>query len=225
MTPAAMTKMDTQIHHDVLEELKWDSRVEETEVGVQVANGVVTLSGTVTSWAKRVAAQEAAHRVIGVLDVANDIQVKVPGGLTRTDTEIAQAVRRALEWDVFVPEAKITSTVTDGWVTLDGAVDTWSQRNDAERAVRNLTGVKLVLNKITVKPAKPVPEDVRRAIEQALERRAEREARRIRVDVKDGTVTLTGTVDSWAERKSVVAAARFTPGVQAVEDHLRTELL
>src|SRR6266508_3137348 len=147
-------KTDTQLHHDVLEELKWDSRVDEKEVGVQVAAGVVTLSGTVTSWAKRVAAQEAAHRVIGVHDVANDIKVKTPGGLTRTDTEIAQAVRRALEWDVFVPEEKITSTVTDGWVTLDGAVDTWSQRNDAERAVRNLTGVKLVLNKITVKLAK-----------------------------------------------------------------------
>ena len=224
MAQAAMKKTDAQIHHDVLEELKWDSRVDETEVGVQVASGVVTLTGSVTSWAKRVAAQEAAHRVIGVLDVANDIKVKAAGGLTRTDTEIAQAVRRALEWDVFVPEAKITSTVTDGWVTLDGAVDTWSQRNAAERAVRNLTGVKLVLNKITVKPTKPVPEDVRRAIEQALDRRAEREARRIRVDVKDGTVTLTGTVDSWAERKSVVAAARFTPGVQMVEDHLRTEL-
>ena len=225
MTQAAMMKTGAQIHHDVLEELKWDSRVDETEVGVQVASGIVTLTGTVTSWAKRLAAQEAAHRVIGVLDVANDIKVKVAGGLTRTDTEIAQAVRRALEWDVFVPEEKITSTVTDGWVTLDGAVDTWSQRNGAERAVRNLTGVKLVLNKITVKPTKPVPEDVRRAIEQALERRAEREARRIRVDVKDGTVTLTGTVDSWAERKSVVAAARFTPGVQAVEDRLRTELV
>ena len=192
MTQATMTKADAQIHHDVLEELKWDSRVDETEVGVQVASGVVTLTGSVTSWAKRVAAQEAAHRVIGVHDVANDIKVKTPGGLTRTDTEIAQAVRRALEWDVFVPEDKITSTVTDGWVTLDGAVDTWSQRNDAERAVRNLTGVKLVLNKITVKPTKPVPEDVRRAIEQALERRAEREARRIRVDVKDGVVTLMG---------------------------------
>jgi osmotically-inducible protein OsmY len=224
MVQPAMKKTDAQIHHDVLEELKWDSRVDETEVGVQVASGVVTLTGSVTSWAKRVAAQEAAHRVIGVLDVANDIKVKAAGGLTRTDTEIAQAVRRALEWDVFVPEGKITSTVTDGWVTLAGAVDTWSQHNAAERAVRNLTGVKLVLNKITVKPTKPVPEDVRRAIEQALDRRAEREARRIRVDVKDGTVTLTGTVDSWAERKSVVAAARFTPGVQMVEDHLRTEL-
>ncbi len=223
MAQAAMTKTDAQIHHDVLEELKWDSRVDETEVGVQVAAGVVTLTGTVTSWAKRVAAQEAAHRVIGVLDVANDIQVTVPGALTRTDTQIAQAVRQALEWDVFVPDQNITSTVSAGVVTLEGTVDLWSQRNDAERAVRNLAGVKFVVSKLTVKPMKPVTEDVRRSIEDALERRAEREARRIRVDVKDGTVTLTGSVHTWAERKSVVAAARFTPGVQAIEDHLRIE--
>jgi osmotically-inducible protein OsmY len=219
----AIKKADTQIHRDVLEELKWDSRVDETEVGVQVTGGVVTLTGTVTSWAKRVAAQEAARRVIGVLDVANDITVKVPGGLGRTDTEIAQAVRRALEWDVFVPEEKITSTVTDGWVTLEGTVERWSQRNAAERAVRNLTGVKSVVNKITVTPPKLVTEGVQKAIEQALERRAEREARQIRVDVRDGAVTLTGSVHSWAERKSVLAAARFTPGVRTVEDHLRTE--
>ncbi|MFI5284669.1 MAG: BON domain-containing protein, partial [Candidatus Dormibacterales bacterium] len=194
-----------------------------TEVGVQVDGGVVTLTGAVTSWAKRVAAQEAARRVIGVLDVANDIEVKVPGGLARTDTEIAQAVRRTLEWDVFVPEQKITSTVTDGWVTLEGPVERSSQRDDAERAVRNLTGVKMVVNKISVMPAKPVTGDVRKAIEQALERRAEREARQIGVDVRDGTVTLTGTVHSWAERQSVLAAARFTPGVLDVQDHLRTE--
>jgi len=219
----AIKKSDTQIHHDVLEELKWDSRVDETEVGVQVDGSVVTLTGTVTSWAKRVAAQEATRRVIGVLDVANDIKVKVPGGLARTDTEIAQAVRQVLEWDVFVPEEQITSIVTDGWVTLEGTVERWSQREDAERAVRNLTGVKIVVNKITVKPAKPVTGDVRKAIEEALERRAEREARQIRVDVRDGTVTLTGPVHSWAEHKSVLAAARFTPGVHTVEDHLRTE--
>lgn len=216
-------KTDTQIHHDVLEELKWDSRVDETEVGVEVDNCIVTLTGTVTSWAKRQAAQEAARRVIGVLDVANDIKVKVPGGLARTDTEIAQAVRQALEWDVFVPEEKISSTVSDGWVTLDGTVERWSQRADAERAVRNLIGVKGVVNRITVKPTKPVTEDVSKAIEQALERRAEREAKRIRVDVRDGLVTLTGSVRSWAERKSVVAAARFTPGVRDVQDNLRTE--
>jgi osmotically-inducible protein OsmY len=218
-----MKKTDTQIHHDVLEELKWDSRVDETEVGVEVDRGVVTLTGTVTSWAKRGAAEEAAHRVIGVLDVANDIVVKLPGGYSQSDTEIAQAVRRALEWDVFVPEEKISSTVSDGWVTLEGTVERWSQREDAARAVRNLMGVRGVVNKIAVTPAKPVTEDVRKAIEQVLERRAEREAKRIRVDIRDGTVTLTGPVHSWAERKSMLAAARFTPGVRAVEDHLRVE--
>ena len=217
-------KTDTQIHHDVLEELKWDSRVDETEVGVEVdKGGVVTLTGTVASWAKRMAAEEAARRVIGVLDIANDIKIKVPGGLTRTDTEIAQAVRHALQWDVFVPDEQITSTVADGWVTLDGTVESWSERADAERAIRNLTGVKGVVNKITVTPTKFVTADVRKAIEQALERRAEREAKRIRVEVRNGVATLTGSVHSWAERKSVVAAARFTPGVRDVKDELRTE--
>ena len=157
--------------------------------------------------------------------MANDVRVRVGGGLARTDTEIAQAVRLALEWDVFVPEEKITSTVTEGRVTLEGTVDTWSQRADAERAVRNLSGVALVVNKLAVEPRKPVTGDVRHAIEQALERRAEREARHIRVDVKGGTVTLSGPVHSWAERKSIVAAARFTRGVQAVEDHLQIEFL
>jgi len=221
--PQAIKKTDTQIHHDVLEELKWDSRVDEKEVGVQVERGVVTLTGTVSSWAKRLAAKEAAHRVIGVLDVGNDLKVRAAGASTPTDTEIAQAVRQALAWDVFVPEDKITSTVTDGWVTLEGTVESGSQRYDAERAVRNLTGVKFVVNKIIVMSAKPTPGDVRKAIEQALERRAEREARRIQVDVRDGTVSLTGSVHSWAERKSVLSAVRFTPGVQVVEDHLRTE--
>ena len=220
----AVKKTDTQIHHDVLEELKWDSRVDETEVGVEVDNGVVTLTGTVTSWAKRMAAREAARRVIGVLDVANDITVKVPGARGRTDTEIAQAVRRALEWDVYVPDEKISTTVSNGVVTLEGRVESWSQHDDAERAVRNLQGVKGVVNRIlVVMLPEPVTADIRKAIEQALERRAEREARRIHVDVKDGTAILTGRVHTWAERKSVVAAARFTPGVRAVEDRLITE--
>lgn len=216
-----MKKTDAQIHHDVLEELKWDSRVEETEVGVQVHNGVVTLTGTVTGWAKRVAAQEAAQRVIGVLDVANDLKVNVPG--TRTDTDIAHAVRHALEWDVFVPQDKIHSTVSNGWVTLEGIVDRSSQRADAERAVRNLSGVRGITNMIALDVATPVTQDVRKAIDQVLERRAEREARHIRVDVHDGIVTLTGTVHTWAERKSVLAAVRFTQGVRSVDDRLRIE--
>ena len=154
-------------------------------------------------------------------DVANDIAVKVRGSAARTDAEIAQAVRHALEWDVFVPHEHISSTVAEGWVTLEGTVERWSQLADAERAVRNLAGVTGVLNLIDVKP--PLGADVRHAVEQALERRAEREARRIQIDVHGDVVTLHGTVHSWAERKATVAAARFTPGVRSVHDRLRVE--
>ena len=217
-----MAKTDSEIQQDVLRELSWDPRVDETEVGVEVDGGVVTLSGTVSSWAKRVAAQDAAHRVVGVLDVANDIQVKVPGDEVRTDTEIAQAVRQALEWDALVPHERIQSTVSNGCVTLEGNVDSWTEREDAERAVQNLVGVHGVTDKMSVLSAKPVQsERVREAIENALERRAEREAKRIRVEVTGtGTVTLTGQVRSWAEKRATLAAARFAPGVRSVEDHL-----
>jgi osmotically-inducible protein OsmY len=221
--PLIRRKTDAEIQQDVILELKWDPRVEETEVGVEVDNGIVTLTGTVTSWAKRMAAQEAAHRVFAVLDVANDIAVRVPGTLTRTDTEVAQAVRDALQWDVMVPEARITSTISKGWVTLEGTVDNWTQREDAERAVRNLTGVNGVINKIAVAMPTARTEDVRRAIEQAIERRADRETRRIQVGLKDGTVTLTGVVRSSGERQAVVSSARFTPGVRMVNDHLTVD--
>ena len=144
-------KTDTEIQQDVLRELKWDTRVEETDVGVEVDAGVVTLTGTVSSWGKRHAAAEAAHRVRGVLDVANNIVVKLPGTPGRTDTEVAHAVRNALAWDVFVPDTQIRSTVSDGVVMLDGEVDTWAQAEDAERAVRNLDGVRAVMSLISAK--------------------------------------------------------------------------
>jgi osmotically-inducible protein OsmY len=216
-----MAKSDAQIQQEVLGELRWDPRVEETEVGVEVDAGVVTLTGTVSSLAKRVAAQEAAHRVAGVLDVANDIRIKVPGGLVRTDTEIAHAVRRALDWDALVPDERIRSTVSNGWVTLEGNVDTWAAREDAERAIQNLIGVRGVTDKMTVLARPVLPERVREAIEAALERRAEREARHIEVEVtSEGTVRLTGQVRSWAEKRATLAAARFSPGVRSVEDRL-----
>jgi osmotically-inducible protein OsmY len=216
-----MMRTDADIQQAVLRELKWDTRVDETDVGVEVDSGVVTLTGTVDGWGKRLAAQEAAHRVIGVLDVANDIQVKVPGTAGRTDTEIARAVRQALEWDIFVPESRIRSTVSGGQVTLEGEVEFWSQRDDAEKAVRNLLGVRHVANLITIKPPQVLPSDVRKSIRDALERHADREAERIDLSVQDGRVSLSGVVHSWTEREAVVGAARGTPGVRSIDDHLR----
>ena len=151
------------------------------------------------------------------------VQVKTPGFENPTDTEIARAVRTALEWDVLVPDTRIRSTVSNGWVTLDGDVDAWTEREDAERAVRNLKGVRGIANRIEIAPSKISPGDVRRSIEQALERHVDREARRIQLEVKDGGVILSGTVDSWADRETIVGAAKGTRGVRKVEDHLRVE--
>jgi osmotically-inducible protein OsmY len=214
-------KSDAEIQKAVLDELKWDGRVLATDVGVEVNTGIVTLTGTVDSFAKRVAAQEAAHRVSGVLDVANDIEVRIPSSSARTDTEIAQAVRQALEWDVFVPHEQIQTTVSNGFVTLTGTVGLWSQRNEASRAVSTLSGVQGVTNKIEVLPVeRPAFEKVQETIEQALARLAEREARRIVVTVKDGEVTLSGRVRSRREREAVVESAGHAPGVRAIRDHL-----
>jgi osmotically-inducible protein OsmY len=222
MAQAFSQKTDSEIQEEVLKELNWDTRVRAADVGVEVDEGVVTLTGTVDSWAKKLAAQEAAHRVIGVLDVANDMQVKARGTGDRTDTEIAQAVRRSLEWDVFVPETRIQSTVSNGIVTLEGSVDFWSQREDAERAVRNLLGVSGVNNRIEVSSTK-VSQEITDAIEDALARHAQREAKRIGVVVHEGKVTLNGSVQSWAEKEAVLGAARGTVGVREIQDRLRIE--
>lgn len=214
-------KSDAQIQQDVLSELRWDTRVEPTEVGVEVDNGIVTLTGTVSSWAKKVAAAEAAHRVGGVLDVANDISVRLPDGAGQTDSELAAAVRHALEWDVFVPDKQIRSTVTNGLVTMTGEVETLSQRDDAARAVRNLAGVRAVSNLIEIRQRQTSPDELRAAIRDALERHADREAARVQIDVEGGRVTLQGNVQSWREREAIVGAVCGTRGVDDVVDRLR----
>jgi osmotically-inducible protein OsmY len=220
MSAKMQTKSDSQIQQEVLRELKWDTRVEETEVGVTVERGIVTLTGTVDGYAKKLAAQDAAHRVYGVLDVANDLQVRVPGSMARSDADIAKAVRNALEWDVWVKEEGIKSTVSNGFVTLEGDVSLLREREDVERTIRRLAGVRGVDNRIEVSPARINAEDVREAIEQALERRAEREARQIRVEVHDGEVKVSGRVHSWAEKRAILGIVSHAPGVRAVDENL-----
>ena len=216
-----MEKTDTELREQVRHEVEWDTRLGTAAIEVQVTSGVVRLLGSVSSWAERMAAQDAAHRVAGVLDVANDIDVSIPTQTAKDDADVAHAVRRALEWNVFVPDERVRSSVTAGQVTLDGEVDNGTQREEAERAIRNLSGVRAVLNRIQIKTPAVSPLHVQRAIEDALERRAHREARRIGLDVHEGKVILTGVVRSWAERQSVVGAARGTPGVRVVDDRLR----
>lgn len=214
---------DTELAQRIMREMKWDSRINWASINVKVNDAVVTLTGTVPSYPQKLAAQSAAHRVIGVLDVANDIEVKPIDHLVRTDTQIAGAVRGALEWDALVPNELITSTVSNGWVTLEGEVEYWRERHDAERAIRQLAGVVGVINRITVRKRPIDSEELRAEIELALETRADREAERLRVEVNDGAVDLFGRVHSWQERRAVVGSISHAPGVIQVRDHLRID--
>ena len=216
-------RSDRDLEKRILRELRWDSRVSWASISVEVNNAVATLTGSVLSYAQKVAAQEAAHRVAGVLDVANDIQVNPLDNFVRSDTEIARTVRSALEWDALVPNELIQSTVSDGWVTLEGEVDYGRERTDAERAIRRLTGVVGVINKITVRKQVVNEEQLREEIEDALETRAGREAERLRVEVNDGAVDLWGRVHSWQERRAVLGSISHAPGVTQVRDHLRID--
>jgi osmotically-inducible protein OsmY len=210
---------DEQIQREVLAELAWEPRIRPNEIGVVVKDGVVALTGWVDSYTKRWAAEEAAHRVRGVKAVANEIEVRLPGAAERTDTDIAGAAIQVLRSDVLVPADKVDVTVSKGFVTLRGTVDWQFQKEDAEKAVRRLPGVKGVLNGITVKPPM-TPSDLKKKIEEALVRSAQTDAARITVEVHGSKVILRGIVRSWAEKQEAERTAWSAPGVTEVDNRI-----
>ena len=211
---------DAALKAAVERELRLDPLVTETEIGVAVVNGVVTLSGTVDRQAEKRAAGEAVHRVAGVRDLANDLMIRLPFALARTDTDLAEAVRDALDHATGAKTTSVHSTVCNGVVTLSGEVETATDAEDAVDAARSVAGVRRVENRLEVRTPMVDLFALRRAIEKALARRAEREADRLEVSLHGGVVRLTGRIDSKDDRAAIVELVRHAPGVQGVEDRL-----
>jgi osmotically-inducible protein OsmY len=214
-----VTKMrtDAEIKRSVNEELEWHPCIESKGIAVEVKDGIVTLKGSVASYAMQIAVRNVAHDVQGVLDVVDELQVKAASTI-KSDQDLALAIRQSLMWDVFVPDERIKTTVSDGWVTLEGEVDRLFEREDAARAIERLRGVRGVKNRIMVKPKLVDPARIRASIEGALTRRAEREAKGLRVEVSGSKVKLSGTVDSWAEKKALERVVFYSPGVSMIEN-------
>jgi len=217
------SKSDNDIKEQVERELKWECRVGLLPITVEVENGLVTLSGVVRTYVQKLAAERAVHEVAGVVDLANELQVRPTGALAQTDSDIAKAVRNSLEWQPLVPDEQIRSTVSDGWVTLEGEVDFFFQREDAQHAVSQLKGVVGVINKLTLRPQETLPEELRDSIEEALNRHTRREVNRMRIEVEQGKVELWGKVDSLREKRAVLGSVSHIPGVISVTEHVTVD--
>lgn len=211
---------DLTLRQTVLDELEFEPSVDAAHIGVAVKDGVVTLSGHVGSYAEKLAAEQATRRVKEVQAIAQEIEVRYPEDQKTADDEIAARALNILRWSAVVPAGSVLVKVQDGWVTLSGQVSWQYQRNAAESQIRRLSGVKGVVNSVTIK-SRVQPIDVKRKIEDALKRNAEIQAQSIRVSVEDGgRVELEGNVHDWREREVAENAAWSVPGVVRVDDRL-----
>jgi len=212
-------KTDSQLQHDVIEELGWEASVNAAQIGVSVKDGITTLSGDVSSFGEKWDAEQATQRVAGIKGLAVDIRVNLPGSAKRSDADVARAVENVLQWTSMLPLDSVKVMVENGWVTLSGEVDWDYQRQSATRAVRYLMGVTGVSDQIALKPSVSLSE-VKSDIEAALKRRARDDAKDITVQVHGTDVILSGTTHSWAESELARHAAWSAPGVRQVVDNI-----
>lgn len=211
---------DQEIRQDIIDELAFEPVIDAANIGVTVNNGVATLSGHVSSYLQKIAAERAAWRVKGVKGLAQEITVQLAPDGKWDDGEIAERALSILSWSSVVPKDAVRVKVTDGWITLSGQVNWNFQRNAAESDVHRLSGVTGVTNDIKLIPEVEAS-DIKSRITDALKRHAEVEAARIYIDVHGDKVAISGVVDDWSERQAVKRAVWSTLGVRAVEDNLR----
>ncbi|MGZ4410222.1 MAG: BON domain-containing protein [Gaiellaceae bacterium] len=209
---------DQTLQRRVMEELEWDPKIDAAHIGVAAKDGAVTLTGHVASYSEKYAAVRAAERVYGVKAVADEIQVRLPASSVRDDTDLAEAVARELRWNTLVPDT-VDAEVRHGIVTLRGEVEWAYQREEAERAVRHLTGVLSVANMIVVKP-KVKPSEIEKRVSEAIQRAASLDARSIWVTTTNGAVHLHGHVHSLYEKRLAENAAKAAPGVVEVDNEI-----
>jgi len=215
-------KSNQELQTDVQNAIKWEPLLNAAEIGVIAKDGVVSLTGVVNSYAKKMAAENAAKKVIGVKALVEKIEVKLPSTWTKTNAEIANEVLAGLKSNWSVPNDKVTVKVEDGWVTLEGELPWNFQKDAAKSAVNYLTGVKGVTNNIKIK-SETHDKIEQKDVENAIARSWSVDDSDINVSVSGTTVTLSGTVNSWHQRDEAGRIAWNTPGIWHVNNELAVD--
>jgi osmotically-inducible protein OsmY len=214
-------KTDSELQHNVQAALKLDPRVTHELIRVSVHRGVVTLSGSVSSYTEKCAAEKLAQKAFDVKAVVNKVEVKLLGIDFRYDHEIAEAATGALQWNSEVPLSSVNARVRNGIVQLSGEVEWNFQRNAAKHCVEKLIGVKKVSNEITLRFRMIHANAVKENIREALKTETSHGDDRISVEVLGNKVVLSGEVDTFSEKEEARYAAWMSPGVLNVENNLR----
>ena len=210
---------DTTFRQNILDQLEFEPSIDAANIGVAVDEGIVTLTGHVSTYWQKTTAENVVSKVKGVKGIADEIEVRPAGAHATADDEIARRAVQAIEWNVSIPKNTVQVKVDHGRVTLTGKLEWQFQKNAVGDAIRGMAGVTWISNNIEVTP-RPSAGDIKRRIEDALKRDAELDAQTIRVNVFDGKVTLEGKVKAWYERQTAEHAAWSAPGVRAVEDRI-----
>ena len=225
-----LEKTDTELQNDVLSKLKYEPSIKVTDIGVLVKNGTVTLNGYATSYNEKWQAVHAAKRVAGVKAIlqrrgfanADDIEIQLPDSYHRTDGDIAEAAINQIDWSTTIPQGTVEVTVRNGWITLEGEVEWWYQKNAAGSLVKQMAGVKGVSNSISISP-KVTKKEVETDIKSAFKRSAMLDAKHIRVETSGNNIVLHGQVRNYSEYDEAERVAWSEPGVSSVDNRLEVD--
>lgn len=213
-------RSDIEIQADVLDEIRWDPRITATNVGVEVSEGVVTLSGHVESYSEKLHAEKAVKRVYGVHAISQEIRVLLPGSSVRSDTEIARQIQSIILWSNIDPDEHIYIKVERGFITLSGKVDAYHQKELAQNFATNMLGVIGVTNLIKIEPKLSIP-IIKKDIKDSFKRKAVDQAEKLDITIDKNIVTIAGKVKSWSERNSAINAVWSIPTVENVIDRIQ----
>ncbi len=220
-----MIDSDLQLKRHVDEELAWEPSIVASRIGVSVKDAVVTISGSVDSYAQKHQAASAVMAIRGVRAVANELVVKLAAESERSDEDIAHTIASIFAWNTLIPKNVVKVQVSDGWVTLEGCVNWHFQRIAAESMVKDLMGVKGVSNLIAVKSG-PLQRSAKSKLKSTFKRRLDTNiSDEIVIGIIGSTIVLSGRVATLADRTAMEEIAWKSPGVGWVENRLEVEPL